>query len=183
MFSLFNVSSIFPGGSADPICPYVRTPMSSSRLRLRFARRNYTSVYSTDMTFVIVAWPTTAASLIGRNAVTWRSSLSSDEHVGGRPCNIAMLRPRATFSTSVHHICMSHSLPCVICILLLFLRFLSICRPMTRWDRLIDGCVLLRGRTRTAWNRIFAAHVCPAGLLLHVLPPPAAAAAAAAESS
>ena len=25
MFSLFNFSSIFPGGSADPICPYVRT--------------------------------------------------------------------------------------------------------------------------------------------------------------
>jgi len=27
MFSLFNFSSIFPGVSADPICPYVRTPM------------------------------------------------------------------------------------------------------------------------------------------------------------
>ena len=27
MFSLFNFSSIFPWGSADPICPYVRTPM------------------------------------------------------------------------------------------------------------------------------------------------------------
>ena len=27
MFSLFNFSSIFLGGSADPICPYVRTPM------------------------------------------------------------------------------------------------------------------------------------------------------------
>jgi len=27
MFLLFNFSSIFPGGSADPICPYVRTPM------------------------------------------------------------------------------------------------------------------------------------------------------------
>jgi len=27
MFSLFNVLSIFPGGSADPICPYVLTPM------------------------------------------------------------------------------------------------------------------------------------------------------------
>jgi len=28
MFSLFNFSSIFSrGGSADPICPYVRTPM------------------------------------------------------------------------------------------------------------------------------------------------------------
>ena len=28
MFSLFNFSSIFPGGgAADPICPYVRTPM------------------------------------------------------------------------------------------------------------------------------------------------------------
>ena len=27
MFSLFNFSSIFRGGSADPICPYVRTPM------------------------------------------------------------------------------------------------------------------------------------------------------------
>ena len=28
MFSLFNFSSIFPGGSAGPICPYVRTPMT-----------------------------------------------------------------------------------------------------------------------------------------------------------
>ena len=27
MFSLFNFSSIFLGGSADPICPYVRMPM------------------------------------------------------------------------------------------------------------------------------------------------------------
>ena len=26
-FSSFNFSSIYPGGSADPICPYVRTPM------------------------------------------------------------------------------------------------------------------------------------------------------------
>ena len=27
MFSFFlNFLSIFPGGSADPICPYVRTP-------------------------------------------------------------------------------------------------------------------------------------------------------------
>jgi len=37
MFSLFNVSSFFQGGSADPICPYVRTPMhpvqSSSRMQ------------------------------------------------------------------------------------------------------------------------------------------------------
>jgi len=31
MFSLFNFSSIFPGGSADPICPYVRTPMAQWR--------------------------------------------------------------------------------------------------------------------------------------------------------
>ena len=30
MFSLFNFSSIFPGGSADNICPYVRTPMRTS---------------------------------------------------------------------------------------------------------------------------------------------------------
>ena len=27
MFSLFHFSSIFQGGSVDPICPYVRTPM------------------------------------------------------------------------------------------------------------------------------------------------------------
>jgi len=26
-FATFNFSSNFPGGSADPICPYVRTPM------------------------------------------------------------------------------------------------------------------------------------------------------------
>ena len=30
MFSLFNFSSIFPGASADPICPYVRTPIIGS---------------------------------------------------------------------------------------------------------------------------------------------------------
>ena len=30
MFSLFNFSSIFPGGSADPICPYV--PVMSVRV-------------------------------------------------------------------------------------------------------------------------------------------------------
>ena len=30
-----------------------------------------------------------AASLIGRNAATWPSSLSNAEHVGGRPCDIA----------------------------------------------------------------------------------------------
>ena len=27
MLSLFNFSSIFQGWSADPICPYVRTPV------------------------------------------------------------------------------------------------------------------------------------------------------------
>ena len=27
VFSIFNFSSIFPELSADPICPYVRTPM------------------------------------------------------------------------------------------------------------------------------------------------------------
>jgi len=31
MLSLFNFSSIFPeGAAADPICPYVRTPMSTN---------------------------------------------------------------------------------------------------------------------------------------------------------
>ena len=33
MLSLFNFSSIFPGGSADPVCPYVRTPVGG-RVRL-----------------------------------------------------------------------------------------------------------------------------------------------------
>ena len=32
MFSLFNFSSIFPGGSADPFCPYVRMPMAIIQL-------------------------------------------------------------------------------------------------------------------------------------------------------
>ena len=35
MFLLFNFLSIFPGGSADPICPYVRAPMG------RRGRRHY----------------------------------------------------------------------------------------------------------------------------------------------
>jgi len=40
MFSLFKFSSIFPGwGSADPICPYVRTPMHDRKWR-RSAMRN-----------------------------------------------------------------------------------------------------------------------------------------------
>jgi len=33
MFSLFNFSSIFRGGSADPICPHMRTPMNRWRRR------------------------------------------------------------------------------------------------------------------------------------------------------
>jgi len=37
MFTLCNFSSIFPGGSADPICPYVRTPVETSgRIELIF---------------------------------------------------------------------------------------------------------------------------------------------------
>ena len=35
MFSRFSFSSIYPGGSADPICPYVRTPMCKRMLRGR----------------------------------------------------------------------------------------------------------------------------------------------------
>ena len=40
MFSLFNFSSIFPRGSADPICPYVRTPMNTQLQRLQQGRLN-----------------------------------------------------------------------------------------------------------------------------------------------
>ena len=36
MFSLFNFSSIFPGVSADPICPYMRTPMTESPWRFSY---------------------------------------------------------------------------------------------------------------------------------------------------
>ena len=37
MFTLCNFSCIFPGGSADPICPYVRTPVETSgRIELIF---------------------------------------------------------------------------------------------------------------------------------------------------
>jgi len=40
MFSLFNFSSIFPGGhSADPICPYVRTPMVSGGICSEWCRQ------------------------------------------------------------------------------------------------------------------------------------------------
>jgi len=34
MLSLFNFSSIFPGGSADPICPCVRTPTAPALISL-----------------------------------------------------------------------------------------------------------------------------------------------------
>jgi len=47
MFSLSNFSSIFPGGSADPICPYVRTPMCSAfaaTMTTRFVRATTPSV-------------------------------------------------------------------------------------------------------------------------------------------
>jgi len=37
-----------------------------------------------------------AASLIGQNAVTWHLSLSNDERVGGRPCDIAVLHGHVT---------------------------------------------------------------------------------------
>ena len=37
IFSLFNFSSIFPGGSADSICPCVRTPMAGLSVDLRRA--------------------------------------------------------------------------------------------------------------------------------------------------
>ena len=39
MFSLFIFSSIFPGGSADPICPYMRTPMHLANTMGRYLRR------------------------------------------------------------------------------------------------------------------------------------------------
>ena len=35
MFSIFNFSSIFPGGSADPICPYVPTETRAAIVRGR----------------------------------------------------------------------------------------------------------------------------------------------------
>ena len=38
MFSRFSFSSIYPGGSADPICPYVQTPMCKRMLRGRKAQ-------------------------------------------------------------------------------------------------------------------------------------------------
>ena len=40
-----------------------------------------------------------AASLIGRNTVTWSSSLSNDERVGGQPCDTALLHGHV----STHH--------------------------------------------------------------------------------
>jgi len=39
MFSLFNFCSIFPEGSADLICPYVRTPMELGGILLPALRR------------------------------------------------------------------------------------------------------------------------------------------------
>jgi len=50
-----------------------------------------------------------AASLIGRNAVMWRSSLLNDAHVGGRPCDIAMLHSHVT----VWHCNVAQSRDCV----------------------------------------------------------------------
>ena len=41
MFLLFKFSSIFPEGSADPICPYVRTPMDRTLVLKNTHRKNY----------------------------------------------------------------------------------------------------------------------------------------------
>ena len=40
MFLLFKFSSIFPEGSADPICPYVRTPMDRTVVLKNTHRKN-----------------------------------------------------------------------------------------------------------------------------------------------
>jgi len=42
IFSLFNFSSIFFRGSADPICPYVRAPMYA--LQYLFVTLTYTTL-------------------------------------------------------------------------------------------------------------------------------------------
>jgi len=37
MFLLLNFSSIFPGGSPEPICPYVQTPMAVERIKCAYS--------------------------------------------------------------------------------------------------------------------------------------------------
>ena len=50
MFSLFNFSSIFQGGSADPICPYVRTPTDvTSTLYKRHLKNKHSGHHMHDI--------------------------------------------------------------------------------------------------------------------------------------
>jgi len=60
MFSLFNFSSIFQG-SADPICPYVRTPKSVSDYhhidRNRRSRRGIAGILKHHMIFAVCLFP------------------------------------------------------------------------------------------------------------------------------
>ena len=44
MFSLLNFSFIFPGGSADPICLYVRTPMDGGQMGVAAPERTQNSL-------------------------------------------------------------------------------------------------------------------------------------------
>ena len=70
MFSLFNFSSIFPGGSADPICPYVRTPMSS------WSTTHFGSTLSLSLTSLAAAAAAVACRMI-RCAATLKRRLRS----------------------------------------------------------------------------------------------------------
>ena len=82
MFSLFNFSSIFSGGSADPTCPYVRTPMlaagpvaidgNKSRVRVDRLPR---IVYETDIVSSVWFVRRRARRVDAVRCCRWRSSV------------------------------------------------------------------------------------------------------------
>jgi len=92
MFSLFNFSSIFPEGSADPICTYVRTPMftASAPPRARrtpvtplasvaicSARNHSTSLTSLSPSCTCAHWPTARQGAPRRISGCMRQSTES----------------------------------------------------------------------------------------------------------
>ena len=62
----------------------------------RVGGNNDTFSVSTALDYTLSHDQLRAASLVGRNDVTWRSSLSNYERVGGRHCNVARSRDLAS---------------------------------------------------------------------------------------
>ena len=80
MFSLFNFSFIFQGGSADPICPYVRTPMQQFRNKLcnKFQTNRSNGVYRVTADQCVINFVHPAAM---RSTVAGQSTSSTVDEI------------------------------------------------------------------------------------------------------